>query len=97
MNGSRSASGILQKAAVGKVRASGQASGLEAVLDSLSDEEKEWVRRGRNAHTRAIPRNASPADYHMATALEVLLGVLYLTGRHERAWEVMRAVYESAE
>ncbi len=94
---SKAASGRLQKAAVGKVRASGQARGLEAVLDSLHEDEKEWVRKGRNAHPHAYPKNASPAEYHMATALEVLLGVLYLTGRHERAWEIMRSVYESAE
>ena len=37
-------------------------------------------KRGRNAAVHAIPKNATTAQYHQATALECLLGWLYLRG-----------------
>ena len=40
--------------------------------------------RGRNAAVHAIPKNATTAQYHQATALECLLGWLYLRGDTDR-------------
>ena len=55
------------------------------------------VRRARNAHQNP-PRNANPGQYHRATALEALIGYLYLTGQTERMDELMRkALPEEAE
>ncbi|HCR43999.1 MAG TPA: hypothetical protein DIV41_05390 [Ruminococcaceae bacterium] len=50
----------------------------------LTDEEKEILRRGRNAHTNHVPKNAEVAQYHAATAFEALFGYLYLSGNMER-------------
>ena len=41
-------------------------------------------RRGRNAHVKSVPGHATRAQYGEATALEALLGWLYLQGRRER-------------
>ena len=46
------------------------------------------VRRARNAH-QTPPKNADPADYCRATALEALFGYLYLTGQLERMKTLM--------
>ena len=45
-------------------------------------------RRGRNAQVPSIPAHASRAQYGEATALEALLGWLYLSGRKERVNEL---------
>ena len=67
------------------VNAHAQASYLMSISENLTDEEKELVRRGRNAHAHhPVPKNQSPEDYAMATAFEVLIGYLHLTGKDER-------------
>lgn len=60
------------------VRAEQQADYLECLQSYLSDEEKELLRRARNAASGRKVR-ASRRDYQQATALEALLGYLYLT------------------
>ena len=83
--------GRLHRAAVGYVRARGQAQALAAILPSLSPEEQEIVRRGRNAKSHAAPKGSNPAEYAAATAFETLLGYLYLAGREERLGQVLAA------
>lgn len=50
----------------------------------LTEEEHSVFKRGRNAKSYTIPKNASPGDYRMATGFEALCGYLYLTDRMER-------------
>ncbi len=76
-----------QKVAI--VRCSSQARLAERLLPRLTDEEKDILKRGRNAHTQHVPKNATSADYHSATAFEALLGYLYLSGRIERIRELL--------
>lgn len=66
------------------VKAVAQSAMLEAVYPELTEEEKEVVRRGRNAHTPAKAKHAGLMDYKRATALEALFGWLYLSGNYER-------------
>ncbi|MGQ9836660.1 MAG: ribonuclease III domain-containing protein [Cyanobacteriota bacterium] len=63
---------------VGRVRGSAQAKLLLALLPHLSPEEQEVVRWGRNGCGRP-PRHLPLADYQNASALETILGYLYLT------------------
>ena len=56
--------------------------------DILHADETSVLRRGRNAHTGHVTKNASESDYHMATALEALFGYLYLSGRQDRLREL---------
>ena len=68
-----------------------QAKLVEKLMPILTEEELDVLKRGRNAHTQHIPKNATSADYHSATALEALLGYLYLAGRIERIRELLKS------
>ena len=70
----------LHRLSVERVCAAAQASAAKELLESdfLTEEERTVLRRGRNAHSNHLPKNASEWDYHMATGLEALFGYLYL-------------------
>lgn len=71
--------------AVATVNARAQAEALGRIESLLTAEEAAIVRRGRNTHAHhAAPKNQSAMDYQAATALEALVGYLYLTGQEER-------------
>ena len=74
----------LHKDAISMVKAAAQAKFAEKILPELTEEEQAYYRRGKNAHTHAAPKGASPKEYAMATGLETLFGALYLYGRQER-------------
>ena len=81
----------LNEEKVSIVRCSSQAKLVEKLMPILTEEELDVLKRGRNAHTQYIPKNATSADYHSATALEALLGYLYLAGRIERIRELLKS------
>jgi len=83
----------LHREAVARVRASSQAACLERLMDRLDEEERDLVRRGRNAHPGGVPAGASVAEYRQSTALETLLGWLYLQGKNGRLQEIMDLVW----
>ena len=74
----------LHRATVALVCAPKQAELAQRILPLLTEEEQAVFRRGRNANVHSIPAHASRAQYQQATALEALLGYLYLQGRHDR-------------
>ncbi|MCU6711641.1 ribonuclease III [Paenibacillus sp. J5C_2022] len=74
----------LHQEATKLVSAKAQRLLLERVQPLLTEEEADIVRRGRNAKSGAPPKNADPADYRQATALECLVGYLYYEGRFDR-------------
>ena len=84
----------LHRAAVELVKAPAQAERAERILPLLTEEEAAVYKRGRNAHVNTIPHSASRADYLKATALECLLGDLYLRGRRERINELFTIMME---
>lgn len=67
-----------------RVCASAQAASIKKIMSLLTEDETSVFKRGRNAHTGGIPKNASSADYHYATGLESLFGWLWLKGDIER-------------
>ena len=71
------------------VKAKAQADILKRINDSLTDEEKDIVRRGRNAENHHLPKNANVQDYMYATAFEALIGYLYLTKQNDRLKEIL--------
>ena len=79
------------------VKASAQAMILEKMQDTLTEEEKEIVRRGRNVQNHHLPKNADPQDYMYATAFEALIGYLYLTKKDERLQEILKDVISKKE
>ena len=64
--------------------AAGQAAAYGRIEPLLTEAEKEICRRGRNAHSGTLPKNALPGDYHLASGLEALMGYLYLSGEDAR-------------
>ena len=84
----------LHRATVQLVCAPEQARRAQRILPLLTGEEQEVYRRGRNAHVHSIPQHASRTEYQQATALEALLGWLYLSGRRERINELFETMME---
>ncbi len=76
------------------VCAAGQAAAYRRIEPLLTEREQSAFRRGRNAHSGTVPKNARVRDYRVATGLEALLGFLYLTGEDARIGELMRAALE---
>lgn len=74
----------MHRSAVRLVCAESQAEKAEKILPLLTEEERAVFRRGRNAQVHTVPHHASRAQYGEATALEALLGWLYLQGETER-------------
>lgn len=65
-----------------------QSKAYELVMDVLSDKEIAILKRGRNATGNTVPKHADASEYRRATALECLLGYLYLIGKNERIDEL---------
>lgn len=84
----------LHQATIRLVCAESQAEKAEKILLMLTEEELGVFKRGRNAQVRSIPGHASRAQYGEATALEALLGWLYLKGRKERVNELFCRMME---
>ena len=84
----------LHRAAVELVRAEAQAQRSQKILPLLTGEELAVYKRGRNAHVNTIPHSASRGEYLRATALESLLGWLYLRGEVERINQLFCAMME---
>ncbi len=86
-------SGQLHAAALHYVRAPEQAAAIERLLPFLTEEEAGVYRRGRNSSHLNIPKNARPAEYRMATGMEVLFGYLHLKGEQARLRELFALAY----
>ena len=74
----------LHKDSISLVKANTQAIFGKSIQDELSDEELIIYKRGRNAKSHSVAKNASISDYRYATAFEALLGYLYLNKRMDR-------------
>ncbi|SFP72898.1 ribonuclease-3 family protein [Oscillibacter sp. PC13] len=74
----------LHQATIRLVCAESQSEKAQRILPLLTEEELAVFKRGRNAQVHSVPGHASRAQYGEATALEALLGWLYLQGRRER-------------
>lgn len=84
----------LHRATIELVCAPKQAELSEKILPLLTEEEHAVFKRGRNANVHFIPHHASRAQYQQATALEALLGWLYLNGQRARINELFNIMME---
>ena len=75
--------------AIKYVKASAQANFLKSFYESLTDEEKDIVRRARNANNHHLPKNSDVQEYMYSTAFEGLIGYLYLCRKYERVKEII--------
>ena len=76
------------------VKAGAQSEILKRIYDDLTEEEKDVVRRGRNAENHHLPKNANMKEYMYATAFEALIGYLYLSKQDERLREILSMCLE---
>nr|WP_274655455.1 ribonuclease III domain-containing protein [Paenibacillus humicola] len=83
----------LHRQATRLVSAKAQRALLEKWQPLLTEAEAEIVRRGRNAKSGSPPKNADPADYRHATALECLVGYLYYGKQSGRLQELMAVAF----
>ena len=84
----------LHNATVELVKATTQAKFADKIKPHLTEEEMDFFRRGKNAHTHAAPKSATPQEYAKATGFETLFGALYLLGRKERLMELFAICME---
>ena len=87
----------LHKDTVNMVKAPAQAKYADLLKPHLTEEENDFYRRGKNAHTHAAPKAATRAEYAKATGLEALFGALYLLGRTERLMELFTLCVEKTD
>lgn len=78
--------------AIKYVKAKNQAEKLNEIYETLTDEEKDIVRRGRNTQNHHLPKNSNVQEYMYATAFEALIGYLYLTKQNTRLKEILKKV-----
>ncbi|NBI30330.1 Mini-ribonuclease 3 [Chengkuizengella marina] len=79
------------------VSAKAQAQYLKIWLPHLSEEEQDIVRRGRNAKSASIPKNADVLDYRHSTAFECLIGYLYYKQQHDRLSQLLKMIIDDYE
>lgn len=75
---------MLHMEAIKYVKADAQVKLLHKIEEKLTDEEKDIVRRGRNAENHHVPKNSTVEEYSYSTAFEALIGYLYLTKQDDR-------------
>jgi len=84
--------GQLHKEAVNYVSAAAQAEALRVLEGNLTEEEAAVMRRGRNTKSAHTPRSTGIMDYRHSTALECLIGYLFLKGEGQRLEEILVSV-----
>ena len=82
--------------AVKYVKAAAQSASVTALADILTEDETAVFKRGRNAKSPTVPKNADIRDYRRATGFEALVGYLYLSGENERLDYLMGEAYMHA-
>ncbi len=70
---------------------------IKKIMNFLTEQEISIYKRGRNTKLSNIPKNASVAEYHNATGLEVLFGFLYLKGSLNRLKEIFLLIVENTD
>jgi len=88
--------GGLHAACVRWVSAVGQERVWLAMEPALTETEARIARRGRNAKG-IVPQGVGPGTYRRSTALEALVGYLYLTGQEERLVSLLSQAFAAVE
>ena len=97
VNDGFSDSGNLNRESLKYVKAGAQAAAMRRILPSLSEEEAQVFKRGRNMSGGNVPKSATMSEYRTATGMEVLFGYLHVTGKQERLRELFALAYASTE
>lgn len=76
------------------VKAKTQAEMMKVLEEILTPEEADIYRRGRNAKSPTMAKNATMSDYRNATGFEALMGYLYLKDEFPRIVELVKYAIE---
>ena len=76
------------------VKAKTQAEMMKVLEEILTVEEAVIYRRGRNAKSPTMAKNATMSDYRNATGFEALMGYLYLKDEFPRIVELVKYAIE---
>lgn len=87
----------LHKKASALVKASAQAAMAEKLLPVLTEEELSIYKRGRNAKSYTMAKNATMLEYRKATGFEALMGYLYLKEETERMIDLIKMGLDKGE
>ena len=87
----------LHKKATHYVKAAAQSRIMEVIEPLLTEEELAVFKRGRNAKSHTMPKNADMAEYRRATGFEALIGYLYLKQDTKRMTELMQLGVDTIE
>lgn len=71
------------------VNAHTQAQIIKSLLEELTEEEMQIYKRGRNAKSVTMAKNATMKDYRTATGFETLMGYLYLNQQSDRMLQLI--------
>ncbi len=84
----------LQKEAINYVSARAQSKYLLDMIDLnfFNEDETNIIMRARNNKGKSHPKNTSIISYKYATALEALIGYLYLENKKERIDEIVNFI-----
>jgi ribonuclease-3 family protein len=80
--------------AIQYVKAHGQSEIMKALEAELSEDEFYIFKRGRNAKSATVPKNADVIEYRAATGFEALIGYLFLIADKERLLYVLNRSIE---
>lgn len=84
----------LHRATSRLVKAHAQSEMMHTLEPLLTEKEADIFRRGRNAKSATMAKNASMSDYRRATGFEALMGYLYLTDQTERMMSLITQAVE---
>ena len=87
--------GLLHRQTSQLVKAEAQSKMMDILLPQLTSEEESVYRRGRNAKSSTMAKNASINDYRRATGFEALMGYLYLTDQTARLVELVKLAVDT--
>lgn len=79
----------LHKESTSYVMAHAQSDIVHQLAKSLTEREQYIVKRGRNAKSATVPKNANITEYKYATGFEALIGYLYIKGEIQRLMEIL--------
>ena len=77
------------------VCAAAQSRAAAVILPELTEEEAAVYRRGRNAAPASHARSAGDEEYAAATGFEAVCGYLFLAGRTDRLFRLIRLSLET--
>lgn len=82
----------LHRASAQIVKASSQAKLIKELKDTLTEEESDIFRRGRNTKSHTTAKNATIHDYRHSTGFEAVIGYLYITNQIGRLKEIFEEI-----